>query len=739
MRKFESLNPEELPEHFNVEEHGEQPFVILNEGKGQIDVSYIFPGFYISDHVRNISGQDIIFKQVNIGDTGWISESGRPLLPSFGRYVQIPPGCAFSISWTTNGKPVVFDDVLVYPSQSMLTDIVNEKVEFEYDKKFYDKTEVYPKKIVGTRGPLKVGGYASLLLNVCPLQYFPIEKRIEGYGNITVTIALEAKKEAVTISPYDPDTNTMAYGNLFVNPEPGVEKRVFPGVKYCLPPIEPWGPEFIIIYHDDFHDAAEDLAEWKNTRGLRTEIVSIKDIGNDIGKNPADIEPADIKTYIRSRLLSRLRYVLLFGDENHIKPEIIHGNLTDHYYATLNDPINDDYELPWLAIGRIPVQTTDEAQQVVDQIIRYEKTPPVEQDYYDWMVFVAYFEDHEFPWGHDERAFIQTMEEIREKMLIFGFTIDRIYVKETNKQPQYYVDLKKIDQDVIDEIKDSDSTSTDALVDATSKGRLIIAQRGHGDPDGWKAPSFTNANDDLDEVVNEVVKSKEVPVPTIFYSLSCYTGKFNRDEAIWGKCFAEKMLSIDAGAPSLIACTSKANTWLNNYLMKAFFHAMWGNIFCPTPSTNVSYPVRKNRLGDILNYGKHYLPLQVGNFPLETDTTATEVVQDSLEISQLVGDPTLEIWKEQPKSIRISAILWNSQIYIRLSLCPADAVITIWDGDQLIKRMEPISTTLTISLRSISDPVLPITKKFKYKYKVCFWAPGYRFVEVVAKPSPFMP
>jgi hypothetical protein len=316
MRKFESLNPKELPEHFNVEEHGEQPFVILNEDRGRIDIFCIFPGFYISDHVRNIGGQDIIFKQINIGGTGWIAESGRPLLPSFGRYIQIPPGCTFSIS-VKKGKPVVFDNVLVYPSQTMLTDEVNEEDVFEFDKDFYDKTEVYPKKIVGKGGPLEVDGYPSLLLNVCPLQYFPIEKRLEGYGNITVNIALEAKKEAVTISPYDPATNKMAYGNLFVNPEPGVEKRVFPGVKYYLSPVKPWGPEFIIIYHNLFHDAAKKLARWKNMRGLRTEIVSINDIGNTVKK---------IKNYIRSRrkqYFSRLRYVLLFGDVNYIDTEIL--------------------------------------------------------------------------------------------------------------------------------------------------------------------------------------------------------------------------------------------------------------------------------------------------------------------------------------------------------------------------------------------------------------------------------
>lgn len=735
MRKFESLNPKELPEHFNVKEHGEQPFIILNEDRGRIDVSYIFPGFYISEHERNIRGRKITFKQINISGTGWIAENGRPLLPSFGRYVQIPPGCAFSIS-VKQGKPVVFDNVLVYPSQSMLTDGLNEKVEFEYDKNFYDKTEVYPKKIVGTRGPLEVDGYSSLLLNVCPLQYFPSKRRLEGYGNIKVTIALEAKKEDVTISPYDPATNTMAFGNFFVNPEPGIEERVFPGVKYCLPPVKPRGPGFIIIYHDDFNDSAEKLAEWKNKRGLRTETVSINDIGNTVDK---------IKTYIRSRrkqYFSRLRYVLLVGDVNHIESEIIHENLTDHYYATKNDPVNDNYELPWLAIGRIPVQSPDEAEQVVDQIIGYEKTPPLEQDYYDRMVFVAYFQDSDNNL-YEDRAYIQTMEDIREKMLKFGFNIDRIYVKEENKpQPQYFVDGKPVSGRVVYEIKDSDDTSTDEIVKATIEGQLIIAQRGHGGTEGWEDPSFTNG--DLDSVVNSVVISKKVPVPTMFFSLSCLTGMFNRDEP-WGKCFAEKMLSIDAGAPSLIAPTSETSTWLNNYLMKAFFHAMWGNILPASRSTNVCYPLRKNRLGDILNYGKHYLPLQIGEYPVVSKTTTiekttTKDVQDSLETVCVIGDPTLEIWKEKPKRIRIRAILWNSQIYIRLPLCPADAVITVWSGDKLIKRMEPLTTTLTISLRGISDPVLPATNVTRrFKYKVCFWAPGFRFVEVVARPSPYMP
>ena len=98
MREFRSLNPKGIPKDADAKDLGEQPIVYMKETRGRIVVSFIFPGFYISDHVRIIGGQEITFKQVNIGGTGWITESGRPLLPSFGRYVQIPLLAALSAS-----------------------------------------------------------------------------------------------------------------------------------------------------------------------------------------------------------------------------------------------------------------------------------------------------------------------------------------------------------------------------------------------------------------------------------------------------------------------------------------------------------------------------------------------------------------------------------------------------------------------------------------------------------------
>jgi hypothetical protein len=711
MREFKSLRPRGLPGDFDVENIGEQPVVNVKETRGQIVVSFIFPGFYISNHTRVIDGQEIIFQQVNISGAGWITENGRPLLPSFGRYVQIPPGCSFSISVKTS-RPKVYNDVLVYPSQTMLTDAANNEDEFAFDKKFYRKISAYPKKMVGTRGPLEVDEYSSLLLNICPFQYFPSKKRLQGYANITVTIKIKAKKRATTSSTDDAATNSMASGNLFVNPVRRVEERVLPGGRVILPPLRPRGPEFLIIYHDTFKNAAERLAKWKNKRGLRTETVSITKVGNTVGQ---------IKNYIRSRrklFLSRLRYVMLFGDIDHIVTETIHNNATDYYYATKRNPVGSNYELPWIAIGRIPVRTLSEGTQTVDQIIRYEKSPPIDQDYYDRMVFAAFFQDNNGD-GWADRAYTQTMEEIRQHMLTIGFTIDRIYVT-NSPNPQFYIDGTPVPADVSSAMV-SGQTATNYLVAATSEGQLIMGHRDHGSLDGWSHPSYTRA--DLDGVSGKV--------PTIFYSLNCQTGRF---DIVGGtESFAEKILRIDAGAPSLIACTRNSNTWLNNYLMKALFDAMWGNMLPAFPGGNVTYPVRKNRLGDILNYGKTYLPLQVGTYP----SVATSTVQDHLEIYHVVGDPTLEVWKEEPKKVRIWAIHWRSGVYIRLSHCPADAVMTIWIGDRLVKRIQPSSTSLTISLGGLPYPGVPISRRSKYL--ICFWAPGYRFVQVVPKISPYRP
>ena len=706
MREFKSLNPERLPDTFDVKIHGDEPIVEVEEVKRRIVISYTFPGFFLSDDSRDVEGEKISFNQVNIAKTGFLAESGKPLLPSFGRYVQIPYNCDYKFT-IEKGKPIQFDDVLVLPSQEKLTDNPEEEHIFEYDKEFYSKDEFYPRDIVEITGPFEIDDYNALLVHVRPLQYNPVKRKLTGFGNITVNIDVSPKKRESDEYPLvDPELNREAYGNLFLNPRRRVEERIEVGrtVGPVVIPIDR-GPEFLIIYHDTFKNAAKKLAKWKNMRGLRTETVSIGTVGNTFSK---------IKTYIRKRrgfIFSRLRYVLLFGDVDMIIPETIAGgpwgsNITDYYYSTKTDPTDSNYVLPWLSIGRIPVRTADEGMDVVNQIIRYEKNPPCDPEYYRRMAFAAYFQDNNGD-GKADRAYIKTMEDIREHIVTLGCDVERIYVS-NSPNPQIYYDNTPVPAEVKNSIVDGD-TATGMLISTTAEGQLITGHRNHGGPGGWSHPTFNIS--DLEAITSEY--------PTMFYSINCLTGKF--DLTAPTESFAEKILRMKGGAPSLIAATRVSHTWLNNDLMKALFDAMWAGILPTFPGSTASYAVKYARLGDILNYAKSYLPVKMSG--------SAQFIKDHCEIYHVIGDPTIELWKDEPVTISISVKRVGYYLYIHLSTCPKGSVITIWYKDKMLKRIEPFSTHIKISIREIAiSPVLPPMRR--RPIFVCFWAPSHRFRQV---------
>jgi hypothetical protein len=711
MREFVSLRPEALPMGFDAEIHGEEPIVDVEESEARIVVRYTFPGFYVSEDSRQVEGEEMAFTQIDIAATGFLAESGKPLLPSFGRYVQIPFNCDYTVS-VDKGEAVTFDDVLLAPAQELLTDSPDQDIPFEYDRELYAADVLYPEQIVRVSGPHVIDDYNALLLHVVPMQYNPAKKELLGYSDITITIDLTPRDEVEAAEehpPVGPELDREAFGNLFLNPRRGVGGRLeIGGVGMAQADRFPRGPEFLIIYHETFKGAAEALAKWKKMRGLRTETVSIDSIGNSVNQ---------IKAYIRGRRAgwSRLRYVLLLGDVDMIAsydtstepwgptpwPHFYGMNITDYYYSTPKDPTaKDDYIMPWLSIGRIPVRTAAEGMQVVRKIIAYERHPPRDPDYYQRMTFAAYFQDtgggSPIPDGKANRAYMKTMEKIRQQMLAYGFDVERVYVSETN-DVQFYKDGTPVPPDVQAAVVDS-ATATARLVDATTKGQLAVGHRDHGTEDGWHEPPFGKTH--LGSVTGKM--------PSLFFSVNCLTGKF--DMAAPTESFAEEILSMSGAAPSLVAATRVSHTWLNDDLMKGLFDAMWGGVLSTFPGATASYPVRHSRLGDILNYAKAYLPVALSG--------SAEYIKDHFEIYHIVGDPTLEVWRDKPRMATIDAWVDGQYLHIKLYRVIKDNVITVWyDGNQL-RRFEPSSSYMKIAL-----PWHVVQKDLA----VCFWAPGYRF------------
>jgi hypothetical protein len=702
MSKFVSLSPSGLAEEFDLELYSEKPVVSVDEREDRIEINYIFPGFTVGDAEEQIDDQTLPFKEIGISGAGFVSESGKPLLPSFGRFVQIPSGCDFKVS-VKKGKPVKYDGILVTPAQEEATDQAGETEGFEYDAEAYQEDSLYPTKVLDVSGPQNLDDYKVLLIHVRPLQYNPAKQQLVGYSNIRVTIKLIAREVDQQYTDefplIDPAANREGFGNLVLNPRRRIAERIpvgrIPGPIVLIPR----GPEYLIIYDNKLKSAAERLADWKNRRGLITEIVSIDTVGNSV---------AQIKEYIRGRrsiLLSRLRYVLLLGDVASIASEERSGNTTDHYYFTPRDPDNtSDCVLPWISGGRIPVNSLDEANGVIKQIIDYERNPPGDPNYYRRMTFAAFFQDDSPQDGRADRAYMKTMESIREHMISLGFAVERVYVS-NNPNPRQYKDGTAVPAEVRNAIMEG-GDATDMLISETSEGQLLIGHRDHGSEVGWAHPSFRKEH--LESILS--------PNPSIFYSINCLTGRFDYNP---NDSFAEAILDLKGGAPSLIAATEVSGTWRNDSLMKAMFDAMWPGVISTFPGTTASYAIKYNRLGDILYYGKSYLLVAHGN---------NVGVKAHFEIYHVVGDPTLQLWAEEPAPIRLSASILRNNLNIYINPAPAGGVVTIWYLGKLVKSTALSSThmSMPVSDLRLTPSTLPPLRRF---IEVCVSAPGHRYTQ----------
>ena len=726
MPKLKSLKASNLPAGHNLESHGEKPVVDFELNKNKLEISYIFPGITVSEQDHKVTDNRLRemmpakLHEVGISGTGFFSESGKPLLPSFGRFVQIPPGCNFKIH-VEKSEPVEYQDMMIKPAQENRKDQDAGIVEF--DENTYKQDQFYPGEVFERSRSMYMDGYRVICIHIRPLQYNPKKKLLHAYSNIKVTIELLPGN---TIEGQETETDELdnwvfsdrsksleGFGNLIFNPSRSYfEKSPVLKLPVTQMRTRPDIPEYYIIYGAEFEKPAKKLAEWKQKKGIETQAVCIDTI---TGSDKSDF--AKLKDFIRTKRekqFSALRYVLLFGDVKHIPTSGDTANTSDHYFYTHRDAKDDsDCIIPWISGGRIPARTEKEGMSIVDQIIRYEKYPPHDREYYNRMTVAAYFQDVDesgMQNGRADMAYMKTMESIREHLLSHGFKVNRVYVANT-RNPLEYSDGTPVPLKVKESIlyKKNKGVATKRLVGHVSEGQLIIGHRGHGGKDGWANPAFKNTD----------VKAISSKRPSIFFSINCLTGSFDRQD----ECFAEAILALNGGAPSLIAATELSGSWRNDSMIKALYDAIWPGVIPTYPVTTMRYPIKYYRMGDILNYSKAYLLTAHG---------INQNTRKQFEIYHVIGDPTLHIWGEEPLTLRLRASISKDMLIINMNTCPRDAVLSIWYGKTRLKRIEPKGTRLAIPLmlfKELPKDALDPARNESYALSIYFSAPGHRFAE----------
>jgi uncharacterized repeat protein (TIGR01451 family) len=142
--------------------------------------------------------------------------------------------------------------------------------------------------------------------------------------------------------------------------------------------------DYIIIAPDQLHDAAKVLAKYRRGQGYTTRVIHLEDIMDEF--NDGISSPTAIRDFLAHAYYhweTAPRYVVLAGDgtydyrdntgygENLVPTMVVstpYGVFpSDNYFADA-----DGDHVPEMAIGRLPVLTAGELQDLIDKIIAFE-------------------------------------------------------------------------------------------------------------------------------------------------------------------------------------------------------------------------------------------------------------------------------------------------------------------------------------------------------------------------------
>lgn len=622
------------------------------------------------------------YNVLNVPSAGHTTALGKPSVPMITRYLEVPHNVNVSFQILYRDMQVL-DGYNVIPAQEFPADFINAtEAPFVIDETTYTTNAFYPSDVASLEGvdgldPIVIRGHRIVALSLCPVQFNPVTQQVRVYSKIEARLNYDKPGQFGAI---DGRLLSSAFETLL---EALVLNYRYPEV---LPLKKAGSAEYLIITHDAFFQQVQELAAWKEQKGLLTKVVNTTQIS---ATGPtAD----DIATYIQNAYDTwnpAPSYILLVGDSDFIPPHyrnpsssIYHGGFdipTDLYYATVD---GTDY-FPDIYIGRLSVDTTAQATTITDKIINYERNPPANAAFYNQVVACALFQDknhtecgvrYPVPDGYEDRRYVLTSEEIRDFLLNQGYNVDRIYwadpgnpwvvppipaVNPTNYSICQYSNGDPLPPALLRAngfLWDGDDLD---VTNAITAGRFLVYHRDHGESrnfwdhrpaarggqafggiDGWNHPLYTTGN---------IAGLANAPLLPVVFSVECQSGWFDgevdqiNDPALIRtfESFSEEFVrQPNGGAIAAIGSTRNSFSGYNDDMLKGFVDAIWPG-FDPNFMSGGLFS-----LGQVLTYGKVYMATQYGYAGTHT--------RETFELFHLFGDPELAIWTEQPRELDVT-------------------------------------------------------------------------------------
>jgi hypothetical protein len=399
-------------------------------------------------------------------------------------------------------------------------------------------------------------------------------------------------------------------------------------------------PDMIIVSYDGFTAASDELAKFhRDNENISVSVVKVSDIYNEFGGGKSDISA--IRNFMRmlydragSDTALMPQYLLLMGDGSYDPKNRIANNkefvptyqsydsygqtssyTSDDFFGLLDTneggDINDSSQKLDLSIGRLPVETEQEAWAVVNKIKNYKKPSTsgpacVEitsnNSWRNIVTFIADDEDYNTHLEGTERICDST----RAHYPVYNY--DKIYLDAY--------------QQLATPAGDRFPNVNTAILNRLNSGSLIINWIGHGGETNWAHERIFN--------MNEIVQLQNRDRLPLFITATCEFSRYDLPDRTAGEWL---VVNGNGGAIASITTVrlvySNANEALNTKVFEYMFEPYMGRN--PTmgeltmeTKNNVSTDINNTRkfvlLGDPalqINYPQYdVVTTQVNNVPI---------------------------------------------------------------------------------------------------------------------------
>ncbi|HIE29795.1 TPA: hypothetical protein EYP66_21205, partial [Candidatus Poribacteria bacterium] len=291
------------------------------------------------------------------------------------------------------------------------------------------------------------------------------------------------------------------------------------------------GADYIIITHPLFMESAQRLGDWRRTSkggNYRVAVVDVTDIYDEF--NYGMVSPRAIKEFLKYAYFNwqqpPVSYVVLFGDgtfdfkgidkKTYPEPPELSGYIPPHYVWTSYGDTSADHwyatvsgidVLPDLFIGRLPVESQDEAAAVVDKILKYEGSRPNGP----WRRRIISIADDDTT-NSGDFIFKKSLNEISQNHTLLGFETTKIFLEdimtEVDANPTKYGNMLP------------GQVARKIITEELSKGAVMAQYAGHGGRVVWAHEIIFD-----NYAVKRLSETDKLPFLLV---LSCYNGYFDK-------------------------------------------------------------------------------------------------------------------------------------------------------------------------------------------------------------------